>query len=120
MINILLSITLAVGTYILWIPIFQEYLVVYLSCLGIFIVYLVLSHRQVPNSQATDTLQNLGMLGTVVGMVFVMLALKDTPVASVDDLAKMVGAMIPGLGVAFMTTLTGIVLSLVYEVVHDR
>ena len=116
MINILLSLVLAVSTYLAWIPIYNDYLVVYLSCLVIYVVYLFMSHHEINTTKATDTLQSLGMLGTVVGMVFVMISLKGTSISSVDQLAEVIGSMIPGIGVAFMTTLTGIVLSLIYEV----
>lgn len=60
----------------------------------------------------------LGMFGTVIGLIMMLLSLRGTDIGNADQLAKAIQTAFDGYGVALLTTAVGFVFGLWTEINH--
>jgi uncharacterized protein YacL len=65
---------------------------------------------------ASEHLLSLGLLGTVIGMLYTFLgAFEDLDISNTDAAQQVISAMASGLGAAFCTTAAGLVFSMLLK-----
>ena len=61
----------------------------------------------------------LGLVGTVIGFIFIASSIDADTAANVDQVGSLVGVLLHGMGIAFYTTLVGALLSLWLSLIHQ-
>lgn len=65
---------------------------------------------------ASEHLLSLGLLGTVIGMLYTFLgAFENLDISNTDAAQQVISAMAAGLGASFLTTCTGLVFSMLLK-----